>query len=44
MNAKDLILPPFAHAGSIAEAYQLSLNQLLQLTYQYLLGNANNTF
>jgi len=44
MAAIGMILPPFAHAGSIAEAYQLSRDQLLQLTYQYLLGKANNTF
>jgi len=44
MAAIDPILPPFAQAGPVAEAYQLSLDQLLQLTYQHLIGNANNTF
>ena len=35
---------PFAREDLVAEAYQLSHDQLLQLTYQRLIGNANNTF
>jgi len=44
MAAIDLILHPFAQAYPVAEAYWPSHDQLLQLTYQHLLGNANNTF